>query len=335
MSDLLAIQPHKVSRDLSGYITYIYGAGKTGKTTLASQMDKALLVAFERGYNAIPGILAKDVTSWSQFRKEVVKELKKPEVKEAFKCIVIDTIDIAASLCEKYICTQNGIEELGELGWGKGWKLMKKEFEETFRSITQMGYALFFISHAKNSTFTREDGSEYNKIIPSLGQTYNEIIKNMSDIYGYAHQIVDASGSTSVVLTLRSKDGSIDTGCRFKYIAPEIPFDYQSLVDALNEAIDKEASITNGKFVTNTPIAPIVQQELNFDDLMGEFQSIVGKIQDSVSGEEFNQNWAPRIVEITDRILGKGKRVADMTRDQAELLDLIVSDLKEAVGEGL
>ncbi len=34
--NLLNIQPHKVSRDLSGYITYIYGAGKTGKTTLAS-----------------------------------------------------------------------------------------------------------------------------------------------------------------------------------------------------------------------------------------------------------------------------------------------------------
>ena len=32
---LLDIQPHKVSRDLSGYITYIYGKGKTGKTTLA------------------------------------------------------------------------------------------------------------------------------------------------------------------------------------------------------------------------------------------------------------------------------------------------------------
>ena len=44
--NLLEIKPHKVSRDLSGYITYVYGAGKTGKTTLASQMDKALLVAW-------------------------------------------------------------------------------------------------------------------------------------------------------------------------------------------------------------------------------------------------------------------------------------------------
>lgn len=53
--NLLAIQPHKVSRDLSGYITYVYGAGKTGKTTLASQMDRSLLIAWEKGYNAIPG----------------------------------------------------------------------------------------------------------------------------------------------------------------------------------------------------------------------------------------------------------------------------------------
>ena len=33
--NLLTIQPHKVSRDLSGYITYIYGPAKVGKTTLA------------------------------------------------------------------------------------------------------------------------------------------------------------------------------------------------------------------------------------------------------------------------------------------------------------
>lgn len=61
--DLLNIKPHKVSKDLSGYITYIYGAPKTGKTTLAAQMPKALLVAFEKGYNALPGVQPVDVTS--------------------------------------------------------------------------------------------------------------------------------------------------------------------------------------------------------------------------------------------------------------------------------
>ena len=44
--NLLNIQPHKVSTDLTGYITYIYGAPKTGKTTLATQMPGAILLAF-------------------------------------------------------------------------------------------------------------------------------------------------------------------------------------------------------------------------------------------------------------------------------------------------
>ena len=94
--NLLNIQPHKVSKDLSGYITYIYGAPKTGKTTLAVQMPKTLLLAFERGYNALPGVLPQDVTSWAEM-KQVMRELKKPEVKANFDAIVVDTVDAAIS----------------------------------------------------------------------------------------------------------------------------------------------------------------------------------------------------------------------------------------------
>ena len=43
--DLMAIQPHKVSRDLSGYITYVYGSEKSGKTTFASHMPSPLILA--------------------------------------------------------------------------------------------------------------------------------------------------------------------------------------------------------------------------------------------------------------------------------------------------
>ena len=44
--NLANLKPHKVSRDLSGYITYIYGPGKIGKTTFGSQMPGALILAF-------------------------------------------------------------------------------------------------------------------------------------------------------------------------------------------------------------------------------------------------------------------------------------------------
>ena len=43
--DLLGIKPHSVSRDLSGYITFIYGPAKVGKTTFASHMPGHLILA--------------------------------------------------------------------------------------------------------------------------------------------------------------------------------------------------------------------------------------------------------------------------------------------------
>ena len=123
---ILKIQPHKVSKDLSGYITYIYGAPKTGKTTLATQMDGCLLLAFEQGYNALPGVIAQDIVTWGEM-KQVFRELKKPEVQQAFKAVIVDTIDVAADKCKKYICQQNDIEDLGDLGYGKIFAVLKAQ----------------------------------------------------------------------------------------------------------------------------------------------------------------------------------------------------------------
>ena len=75
-------------------------------------MPKALLLAFEKGYNALPGVMAQDVTSWGDM-KQIFRELKKPEVKNTFNSIIVDTIDIASDMCQKYICDQNGITTLG------------------------------------------------------------------------------------------------------------------------------------------------------------------------------------------------------------------------------
>ena len=72
--NLLELTPHKVSRDLSGYITYVYGAPKTGKTTLATQMDGCLLLAFEQGYNALPGVIAQDIVTWGEMKQAFINE---------------------------------------------------------------------------------------------------------------------------------------------------------------------------------------------------------------------------------------------------------------------
>ena len=79
-NSLLDIKPHQVSRDLRGYSIFFYGLPKTGKTTIASQFPGALLLAFEKGYNALPGVMAKPLNTWGEFKK-VLSELRDPEVK--------------------------------------------------------------------------------------------------------------------------------------------------------------------------------------------------------------------------------------------------------------
>lgn len=323
--NLLELTPHKVSRDLSGYITYVYGRPKTGKTTLATQMPNSLLLAFERGYNALPGVIAQDVTTWAEM-KQIYRELKKPEVQAVYKALVVDTVDIASDMCQKYICNQLGIENIGDGGWTtNGWSKYKKEFEEMFRSLTQMGYAVFFISHAKEKTVKRPDGTEYTQVVPALQSSALAIIENMADIYGYAHQVRTDEGS-KVILTLRHPDDSIACGGRFKHISPEIEFNYNSLVKALNEAIDKEAAATNNQFVTNERETISTLTEYDYDALMTEFQDIAGNLM-----QKNPTNFGPRITQIIEKYLGKGKKIADTNRDQAEFIHLILAEIKEDI----
>lgn len=321
--NLMELQPRSVSRDLSGYITFLYGPAKVGKTTFGSQMPGALILAFERGYSAIPGVIAQDITTWGEM-KQVVRELKKPEVRERYKSLIVDTVDIAADCCQKWICSQLGIENIGDGGWTtNGWAKYKKEFEEVFRTLAQLGYAIVFLSHDKEKTIKPQNGNEYQQIGSSMQSSALSIIENMSDIIGYAHPIQNNDGVSKVVLTLRSSDNSVRCGCRFKYIASEIDFTYKALTEALDTAIDTEAKMTNGQYVTDERNTPVTSTEYDYDALMKEFQDLVSQLMTK------NQSNSMKIVSITDKLLGKGKKVSDCTPDQAEFIYLINDELKE------
>jgi hypothetical protein len=253
--------------------------------------------------------------------KQIYRELKKPEVQSVYKSIIIDTIDIAADRCKKYICQQNGIEDLGDLGYGKGWTKFKDEFNEVFRGLTQLGYAVFFIGHHKEVTVTDSSGQDHIVIRPALSNSTREVIAGMADIYGYAHQVAKDKMS---VLTLRDTSGVIECGCRFKYIPTEITLNYQNLVTAIQEAIDKEAAENNNEFVTDDRLETPVEQNYDFDDLMKQFGDIVGQLM-----QKDREKYSPHITRIVEKYLGRGKKVSEATTDQAEFIYLIVREIKD------
>ena len=331
--DIFAVKPHVVSRDLKGYTVLLYGQPKTGKTTTASHFSKALLLAFEAGYKALPGVMALPINSWAEF-KSVLKQLRTDEGHNTYENIIVDTVDIAYDLCEKYICNREGVETIGDLAYGKGYNMVSKEFDEALRSIPQMDFGLIMISHSQDKTFTDENGREYNQICPTLGNRPRLIVDRMSDLIIYAHPIQEEDGSIHTVGFLRQTPRFV-AGSRFKYIPDSIDFNYNNLVNAIGDAIDKEAMEYDNKYVTDAPAnVTIKPQTPDFNDLMEQFNKLVTMIQEA-TGSTFGTTWAPRIIEITDKYLGKGKKVSDAKPAQAEQLELIVNELIEQVGLGL
>ena len=220
--DILGLVPHQVSRDLRGYSVFFYGEPKSGKTTTAAKFPSSLLLAFEKGYSAIPGVMAQPINSWSEFR-QVLRQLKSDAAKAAYATIIIDTADIAYDYVSKYICDNAkrpdggfGVDNIADIPFGKGYGLVSQEFDECLRSIVQMGYGLVLISHATDKAFKDESGQEYNKIVPTLDKRATNIVSRMADIIGYSRAVTEENGNESVKLFMRGTQRYM-AGSRFKY----------------------------------------------------------------------------------------------------------------------
>ena len=334
--NLLNITPHQVSRDMRGYSVFFYGDPKTGKTTISTKFPNHLLLAFQKGFNAIPGAMAQPINSWAQFKK-VLRQLKEPEVKEKFETIIIDTADVAYDYCQKYICANAkradggfGVDNISDIPYGKGFGMVGQEFDECLRSIVQMDYGLVMISHATDKTFTDEQGHEINKIVPTLDRRAKNIVSRMVDIYGYSRVVTNEKGENITKLFMRGTP-RYEAGSRFKYTPDYIDFTYTDLVNAIGNAIDTQMKEEGKEYFTEERNNLYVDttKELDFDELMNTFNQFIQDLIKNNTEEEMETYWQPRIIQITDKYLGRGNKVTNCSREQVEALSLIIDDLKE------
>lgn len=319
MIDILSIEPTVISRDLKGKYLLLYGKPKTGKTTMASRFPKNLLIAFEKGYNAIDGIKAVDVNKWIEFR-QVLKQLEKPEAREMYDTITIDTTTIAYEMCEQFICAQNGVQSIRDIPWGQGWTLAKKEFESCLRKITMLGYGLVLISHIETRKEKTADDSEIEILAPSMPKRCYEVVNQIVDIIGYIATEWDDEGNSQRWLYTRQTP-TVMAGSRFPYLAPKIKLGYEDLVDAINEAIDKQRDL-DGATVVDT-IEKKEQEEINFEEVRDEASKIWAKLVN-----EDNAN-AERILKKVEMIFGRKIKLSEITEDQKEPFYLVLLEMRE------
>lgn len=317
--DILNIQPTTISRDLKGKFVCIYSLPKVGKTSMACQFPKNLLLAFEKGYNAIAGIKPVDITKWSDL-KLVLRQLEKPEARQMYDTITIDTIGIAWEMCEQFVCAQNGVQKIGDIPWGGGYSACKREFESCLRKITQLGYGLVIIAHVEKRIEKRADDSEVEILGPAIPKRAYEIVNQLVDIIGYIDITWDEEGNSERWLYTR-KTPTIMAGSRFKYLAPKIKFGYNELVEAIGEAIDKAEKLDGAVVVDTTQ--QTIEEKLDYNAIRAEAADLWKQLV-----EKDTEN-AGRILKKVEMIFGRPMKLSEITEDQVDLFNLVLLDMKE------
>lgn len=315
--DLMNLQKNKISRDLGSYMCYWYGNSKTGKSTLCAKLygDDALFVCTEKGYNAL-NIFAVDLTSWNE-TNGLLRQLKDQNVKDKFKVIVIDTVDILYDLAISYVLKINGCNDLSDKPFGKLYGEVDKIFNNFLLEITRLGYGLALIGHAKTQSKLAKKGKnevESDYTIPSLARRGYQIVANMVDNIFYVTIDYDEEGNRVRVLKTR-ETSEFFAGSRFKFLPETILLDADVLKEEMQKAVDKEENTTDEKkdlFVK--------ENKIDFDKVMEQLNELVM--------DKFVPNDKLSVVnKIVEKHLGVGNKVADCTEDQADALQIILDEL--------
>lgn len=316
--DLLNLQPTTISRDLKGKYICLFGKPKVGKTTFAVQAPRNLLIAFEKGYNAIAGIKAVDITKWADF-KLVLRQLEKPEVQSEYDTISIDTVGIMWEMCEQFICAQNGVQKISDIPWGGGYSACKKEFEQCLRKITMLGYGLIIIAHVDTRIEKTADDNEVEIIGPAIPKRAYAIVNQLVDIIGYIGVDYDNDGNSRRTLYTRSTP-TVMAGSRFPHLPARIPFGYKELTEALSTAIEESGRVDGAVIVDHQE--KTVEEKRSFEEVQQEAKELWNKLV------EENPDNAKRIMKKVEMTFGRSMKLSEITEDQQDLFELVIMEMK-------
>ena len=289
-----------------------------GKTTLASKFKNVLIAGFEQGTNALHNVYVAPIKTWSEWKSYIKQLCSKKELKERFESIAVDTVDQAWELCTKWVCAQNNVEELRDLPYGQGYDLAKKEFHGTFRELSYNGYGIVFISHSEEKTYKDDNSAEYTKIVPALNKRPFDVVNKMVDIIAYIREIPVQIGDEierKRYMFLRGDDRFLAKS-RWAHITPKIELSYESLVQAIYDAIDAEIADKGGEASNNDN--PYTKR--TFEEAMDEARILWGKVINDGELEEAQK--------ILQNVFGKPTKFSEILPEQINELNIALEQIK-------
>lgn len=318
--DIFNPQISSVAKGLEGKSILIYGDNAVGKTKQATQMPKPFYFGFEKGIRAIAGIPFLPINKWTDFKK-INKQLTDPKnsekAKEMYQTLIFDTVYVASIYCQDYLCRKHGVETIGEGNDGYGlWKEYETEFWTELDKLLGSGFTLAFIGHSE---------ADKNGFIYPKGdkRSMKPVIDN-SDIVVYVqsngvdenNRVIPSSGFTV-------KTDAFFARSRFDYMQPVIAeFTAKNLEKAIADAITRQEEAEGITAVSYEEQKESYQSEaLDFEQLKAQINSYGGAL--------VNANLAEEAADLLKKHIGESKKVSETKPYQADILSLLLDELKE------
>ena len=316
--DLLGLKKNVVARGVSNKHFLFYGEPSTRKTSVAAQFPDSLILATEIGYKQIPNAVAYDIDSWATFL-QVVNELKKPEIKAAYKTIVIDTVDILQDLCVQYTCNVNGIKSLGDVGFGKAWTEYKTNFNRAINAIAQNGYSIVFIAHCNA---TRAEDGTIKSIAPILDKQPKKTVEALTDFIFYLQKEVVNDRET--VMAYSYLPENVMTKSRIRNLAPSFEFTFENLEKEINKALDSY-STAYGQDIE-------ISEETRLEDKAGQkeeipFETIKNRVIATATELLDNPVYKDKATQVIVSAMG-GVRLSEAPESYRQILIDLEQELK-------
>lgn len=317
--DLGKVVPNVITTSLNDKIWLFYGEMGTRKTSVACKFPNHLLLCYDIGYKLINGAMALPLQNWSDF-KSAVKQLDKPENRDKFKCVIIDTVGQAYQACYQYMLSQMGVNDPGEVGYGMGWKKIRLEFESVLRSIPQKGYGLIMLAHSDE--VEKEDKATKQKktvIKIDIDKRPDLIIKSLADFVFYLNKEMPEGALTPTVFAY-TKLLDIDTKSRSRYFAEKFEFTYENLQKEMQKAIEKQCAAENAISSNESASNPYEKTPIDFDKLKAENIALANELIDTPLSKD--------VADLLTNML-KGTKLSDVVKSEptAEIMQVLNSSL--------
>lgn len=324
-----------IADGLEGKVILIYGGNNLGKSVQATRFPKPYVIACEMGLNGIDGIPYTPVTRWSDF-KIIVQQFTgdtAEQAKQLYSTIIVDEVYASSIYCQDYVCSIYGD---GALTMADGdskhnlYQLYEKEYFRQINLLVSAGYTVVFIAHEQIDSQTKFITPKGDK------RCMNPIIDKCDYVVYLKSNGVDAKGNVIKSSGYLAQTKDFFARARIEYTPTFLQeFTAESLTAAIQEGIDKKRELENATVTTFSEQQKLnTVEKLDFNEIMSQFKHLISIIpgsSDSATtseeGVKFKTFYAPKIMQITEKYLGKGKKVSQCNENQVEALSLIVTEL--------